>query len=218
MREEDRHNPSHHQDSLSSLAKRRPVLAILAAAGLALQGCDVQHATEQPRPEESSLIGRHPPLAGTPVLLDHRFSEWETSAWLAETALCIMTARPVDLRRSGQENEFVFCEPTPAPLLGDGPPALPSKPFPQVVPMDPNSKDVLLVGTVRGPVATVDVTMFGATATSDVRSLPTGDQRQVGAYAAWLPRSQPAKDGMNLSDITAVIARDKAGMVVAKLP
>jgi hypothetical protein len=59
--------------------------------------------------------------------------------------------------------------------------------------------------------------MFGKTATGSVRTLPAGDHRQVAAYAAWLPRIGPGSDGMNWSDITAVVARDRLGRVVAEI-
>ena len=71
--------------------------------------------------------------------------------------------------------------------------------------------------SVRGAVTSVSVTLFGQTATADVHPLPATGGRQVGAYAVWLPRSGADRDGMNLSDITAVVGRDAAGSVVTRL-
>ena len=191
-------------------------LAIVVVAGLATQGC-ILHAGRQPHPAATPLIEKYPPLGGAPVLLDHRFPDWETSAWLSTGVLCLRAARTADKHRSDRENQSVSCDPAPVPLRGDGPPDL-STPVPQVMPMDPASKELLLIGTVRGAVATVDVTMFGVTATGTVRRLPTADDRQLGAYAVWLPRSGPGKDGMRASDITAVVGRDQAGKIVVELP
>ncbi|NJC65656.1 hypothetical protein HC028_14280 [Planosporangium flavigriseum] len=77
----------------------------------------------------------------------------------------------------------VFCDPTPSPLATVGPPLLPAKPTPYVAPLDPQQREILLVG----------------------------------AYAVWLPRSGPGRNGMDLSDITTVVAHDAAGNVVAQL-
>lgn len=114
-------------------------------------------------------------------------------------------------------NEFVFCDPAPADLEAAGPPLLPAKPVPYVAPLDPQSQEILLVGTVRGAVADVSVTMFDATATATVHRLPSTAGHEIGAYAVWLPRSGPERDGMNLTDITAVVGRDTAGNVVTSL-
>lgn len=65
--------------------------------------------------------------------------------------------------------------------------------------------------------ANVSVTMFSETATAAVHSLPTTNSQQVGAYAVWLPRSGTGRDGMHISDITAVVGRNAAGEVVARL-
>ncbi|MDW5328550.1 hypothetical protein [Plantactinospora sp. KLBMP9567] len=209
----------HQQDGPSILTKLRVALSIIVVAGVALQGCgEPQHLPPSSRPTEAPLIEKHAPSSGKPVRLEHEIQGWETFAWLSERLLCVMAARPVQLRRPGQENEHTYCDRAPDTLLRDGPPALSSKPLPQVAPMDPDSRRLLLVGTVRGTVATVDVSMFGVTVTGEVRQLPTGDHRQIGAYAVWLPRSGPETHGMTLSDITAVVARDHAGRVVAELP
>jgi hypothetical protein len=93
---------------------------------------------------------------------------------------------------------------------------LPAKPLPYTAPLDPQSREIILVGA-RGAVATVSVTMFGQTATAAVHPLPATGGRQVGAYAVWLPHSGAERDRMNLSDITAVVGRDADGNVVARL-
>jgi predicted RecA/RadA family phage recombinase len=187
----------------------RPRIILTVVAGLlAVQGC-----TAEPTAPEA-----HPPVAGIPVVLDARIPGWETSAWLAEDAFCVRAARADGKRAEGKENESVFCDPAPSALDTVGGPLLPAKPLPYLAPQDPRSREIILVGTVRGvAVTTVSVTMFGQTATGTVRPLPASDGRQVGAYALWLPRSGVGGEGMDLSDITAVVGRDAAGSIVTQL-
>lgn len=134
---------------------------------------------------------------------------------LSGDAFCVRAARVKP--QKGKPNESISCDPAPAALKTIGPPLLPSKPLPYINPADPQSRKIILVGTVRGTVVTVAVTMFGHTATALVHPLPATDGRQVGAYAVWLPRSDAERDGMDLSDITAVIGRDAAGAIVTRL-
>ncbi|MER7894515.1 hypothetical protein ABTX15_32490 [Micromonospora sp. NPDC094482] len=149
--------------------------------------------------------------------MDGRVPGWETSAWLAEDVSCVRAARVGGKHVEGQENESVVCDPAPAALKSSGPPLLPAKPLPYLQPWDPGSEEVILVGFVRGAIASVSVTMFGQTATATVHPLPATSGRQVGAYAVWLPRSGAEREGMNLSDITAVVGRDTDGNVVTRL-
>ncbi|MFI7209397.1 MULTISPECIES: hypothetical protein [Micromonospora] len=142
---------------------------------------------------------------------------WEASAWLTGDAFCVRAARTGPEVKDDAANNFVFCNPAPSALDRDGPPMLPAKPVPYVAPLDPQQQEIILVGTVRGNIATVSVTMFGETATAAVHLLPMSKGRQVGAYAVWLPRSGPERDGMSSSDITAVIGYDAAGTVIAQL-
>ncbi|MGX7673053.1 hypothetical protein [Plantactinospora sp. DSM 117369] len=149
-------------------------------------------------------------------MLDTR-ARWETSAWLAaQGSFCVRAAR-TDGHRDDRVTETIFCDPAPAALDTIGPPLLPDKPQPYALPPDPQEQKIILVGTVRGDITSVSVTMFGQTATSTVHRLPATGDRQVGAYAVWLPRSGPERDGMKLSDITAVIGRNAAGSIVAQL-
>ncbi|MFC7275477.1 hypothetical protein ACFQS1_15920 [Paractinoplanes rhizophilus] len=143
-------------------------------------------------------------------MLDTGVPGWETSAWLAGEAFCVRAAR-------ARGNANVFCDPAPFALRESGAPALPGKPLPYLAPPDPESRRILLVGTARGAIAGVSVTMFGETATAEVHRLPATGGRKVGAYAVWLPRSGAARDGMNLTDITEVVGRDSAGRIVARL-
>lgn len=182
-------------------------ILILVAGLFAVQGCA----------PEPSAVEAYPPAVGQPVVLDTRVPGWETSAWLAKDSFCVRAARADGKRDEGRENEFVFCDPAPSALNTVGPPLLPAKPLPYTAPLDPQSQEIILVGTVRGAVASVSVTMFDQTATAPVHSLPSTGDGQVGAYAVWLPRSDAGRDGMDLSDITAVIGRNAAGMVVARL-
>jgi hypothetical protein len=131
----------------------------------------------------------------------------------AEGAFCVRAARTGE-RKKDRVTEMVFCDPAPAALDTPGPPLLPDKPQPYSMPPDPQQKEVILVGTVRGDIASVSVTMFGQTATAAVHPLPATGGRQVGAYAVWLPRSGRERDGMNLSDVTDVIGRNAAGDIV----
>lgn len=193
---------------------RRFLVAVAAAAVAACGGSLPDAVTaEQPTPS----LDRYRPDAGLPVLIDQRSSDWEVFAWISDTSLCIMTARPMKLRRKGQANEVIFCDPAPLGLLAKGRATLPGKPLPQVAPADPRQAEILLVGTTRGAIATVEVTMFGVTATGRVRRLPTRDDRGIGAYTVWLPRSGPDRQGMSLADITSVIGRDRTGRAVATI-
>ncbi|WBB97164.1 MULTISPECIES: hypothetical protein [unclassified Solwaraspora] len=188
----------------------RPSITMAVVGGLlAVQGCAVTAlAPEAPPPT---------PTVGQPVVLDARVPGWQTAAWLAEDSFCVRVARVDEKRREGKENEFVFCDPAPEALDTVGPPLLPTKPMPYVAPLDPQQRKIILVGSVRGAVTSVSVTMFGQTATAAVHRLPATRSRQIGAYAAWLPRSEHERDGMNLSDITAVVGRDADGRVVTQL-
>ena len=149
------------------------------------------------------------------MVLDARVPGWETSAWLTEDSFCVRTARS-DGERKGRENEFVFCDPAPPALTSAGPPLLPAKPLPYAVPLDPHSREIILVGITRGAVVSVSVTMFDQTVTAAVHPLPTPGSHQVGAYAAWLPRSGAIPNGMDLSDV-AIVGRNVDGTVVARL-
>jgi hypothetical protein len=184
----------------------RIILTVMAGL-LAVQGC----AGEHPAPPE------HPPTVGQPVVLDTHVPGWETSAWLAKNAFCVRAARPDRKRDDGRASEFVFCDPAPSALDTIGPPLLPAKPTPYIAPLDPQQREIILVGAVRGEVASVSVTMFDQTATAAVHPLPTTGGRQIGAYAVWLPRHAAGRNGMDLSDITTVVARDAAGNVVTRL-
>ncbi len=187
------------------------VILLVVTGLLAVPGCAAKPpATSEPSAPE------HTPVVGQPVVLDTRVPGWETSAWLSQNALCVRAAR-VGEHKPGEENEFVFCDPAPSALKTVGPPLLPAKPVPYVAPMDPRSREIILVGTVRGAVASVSVTMFGETATATVHRLPATGGREIGAYAVWLPRSGSDRDGMALSDITAVVGRDATGGVVTSL-
>ncbi|MGC4746905.1 hypothetical protein ACLQ28_14750 [Micromonospora sp. DT201] len=186
---------------------RTRIIAIVVAGLLAVQGCAAGH----PAPAS------HPPATGRPVVLDARLPGWETSAWLAEGAFCVRVARAGGKHEKGKENENVFCDPAPSTLDTIGSPLLPAKPLPYLAPLDPQSREIILVGAVRGAVTSVSVTMFGQTATAPVHPLPATGGRQVGAYAVWLPRGGAEPDGMDLTDITAVVGRDATGQIVAQL-
>jgi hypothetical protein len=187
---------------------RLRIALVATAAALAVAGC----AGEGPAPDPPPA-----PDVGRPVVLDNSVPGWETSVWLAGKAFCVRAARAGGKRADGRENESVFCDPAPSALREAGSPALPAKPEPYLAPLDPASQKILLVGTVRGTVAGVSVTMFGETATADVHRLPATGGREVGAYAVWLPRSGAGRDGMDRTDITEVVARDPAGRIVARL-
>ncbi|MEV8508667.1 hypothetical protein AB0368_28100 [Actinoplanes sp. NPDC051475] len=150
-------------------------------------------------------------------MLDTSVRGWETSAWLDDDTFCVRAARTSGRHVDGQENEFVFCDPAPAALNSPGPPLLPGKPRPYIAPLDPQSKEIILIGATRGAITDVSVTMFGRTATAAVRPLPATDGRQIGAYAVWLPRTAPGRNDMKLTDITAVTGRDATGRVVTRL-
>jgi len=193
---------------------RKRMFAILAAGLLVVSVCTINFGSSAPKPSAS---WPHPPTLGQPVVLDTRVPGWETSAWLAEDMFCVRAARAGDRWVDGKENESIFCDPEPSALDEIGPPLLPAKPLPYLVPWDPGSDEIILVGSTRGDITSVSVTMFGQTATGSVHPLPATRGRQVGAYAVWLPRSGPDRDGMKLSDITAVIGRNAAGDIVAHL-
>lgn len=187
---------------------RTRTVPIVVAGLFAVHGC----AAGQPAPAAA-----HPPAVGSPVVLDTRVPGWETSAWLADSAFCVRAARAGGNGEEGRENESVFCDPAPAALDTIGSPLLPAKPLPYLAPLDPRSREIILVGAVRGAVSEVSVTMFGETATAVVHPLPATGGRQVGAYAVWLPRSGAEPDGMNQADITTVVGRDATGQIVARL-
>ncbi|GLI03354.1 hypothetical protein Pa4123_86320 [Phytohabitans aurantiacus] len=144
-------------------------------------------------------------------------SGWETAAWLDGGQFCVRAQRTGRKVNASAASNFVFCDPAPSALDASGPALLPAKPVPYVAPLDPQQRKTILVGTVRGDVATVSVTMFGETATAAVHQLPVSAGRQVGAYAVWLPRSGPGRSGMDLSDVTAVIGYDAAGNVLTQV-
>jgi hypothetical protein len=187
--------------------RTRIILTVVAVGLLAVPGCAA----------EPSAPAAPPPVVGHPVVLDTRMPGWETSAWLADDAFCVRAARAGGKQVEGKENESVFCDPAPPALNTAGAPLLPAKPLPYLAPLDPQSREIILVGTVRGAVHSVSVTMFGATATAVVHPLPATGGRRVGAYALWLPRSGAVHDGMNLTDITAVVGRDATGAIVTRL-
>lgn|GEM_PF-1904622 len=188
---------------------RARIILTVVGGLLAVQGCTAAApAPEAPPPT---------PTVGQPVVLDARVPGWQTAAWLAEDSFCVRVARVGDKRREGKENEFVFCDPAPEALDTVGPPLLPTKPMPYAVPLNSQLREIILVGPVRGAVTSVSVTMFGQTATAAVHRLPATRNRQIGAYAVWLPRDEGERDGMNLSDITAVVGHDVDGNVVTQL-
>ncbi len=146
-------------------------------------------------------------------MLDSRVPGWQTSAWLAGDSFCVRGAR----LGGDPAGNSVFCEPAPAALKNPGPALLPAKPLPYLAPADPRAERILLVGTVRGQVATVSTTMLGEDVTAEVHPLPVTGGRHVGAYAVWLPRGHGDQEGMSLDDIVRVIGRDAAGNEVTRL-
>lgn len=195
---------------------RAGVVLVVVVALLAVPGCSVEwHTVHPPAPATPA----HPPVVGPPVVVDSSVPGWRTSVWLADDELfCVRAARVPGKWKAGRENEFIFCDPAPSILASTGSPSLAGKPLPFIAPLDAESRKIILVGTVRGRIASVSVTMFGETATSAVHRLPTTGGRYLGAYAVWLPRSRPGNNGMHLSDITAVVGRDDSGDVVTRLP
>lgn len=191
------------------------VALVLAGGLLAIQGCAV--TVGEPSLPPPSTAEAHPPTVGGPVVLDTRVAGWETSAWLAEAAVCVRAAQVGGSGRDGKEKVFVSCDPAPSALATAGPPLVPAKPLPYIAPLDPEQRTILLVGVVRGAITSVSVTMFGQTTTAVVHPLPATGGRQIGAYALWAPRSAPGRNSMDLSDISAVIGRDAAGSIVARL-
>jgi hypothetical protein len=188
----------------------RVLVTVLATLGLTLAGtaCDAGRPADPGPPR---------PTVGEPVVIDASVPGWKTSAWLADRTFCVRVFRADGKQATGRENELVFCDPAPAELAAAGSPLLPAKPQPYVAPLDPRQRDTILVGTARGPVATVSVTMFGETATATVHRLPAASGRHVGAYALWLPHSGQGRNGMTLADITSVVGRDSAGAIVAQV-
>ena len=163
---------------------RTRIIAIVVAGLLAAQGCAAGHPTAP---------ARHPPTTGRPVVLDARIPGWETSAWLGHRlVLCTRGPR----RRAAQKARRTRAS-SATRALGSGrmgPPLLPAEPLPYPAPLDPQSREIILVGVVRGAVNSVSVTMFGKTATAAVHPLPVTDGRQVGAYAV-SPAATPSPTG-----------------------
>lgn len=188
---------------------------LVVAGLLSIQGCTVTLGRSGPQPQTSPVRA---PTAGKPVVLDARVPGWQTAAWLADGAFCVRAERTDQKPGEDRADEAVFCDPAPPALDTTGAALLPAKPQPYIAPLDPQQKKIILVGTVRGQTITsVSVTMFGETVTATVRPLPAAGGREIGAYAVWLPRSGPERDGMSLDDITAVVGRDVAGNTVARL-
>lgn len=186
---------------------RRPIASALAAMVLWSAGCGGV-APDIPAPSP-------PPAVGQPVVLDASVPGWTTSAWLARESFCVRVARSDGKLRKGRENQLIFCGPVPPGLDVVGSPLIPAKPVPYVAPQDPRRQKTILVGTVRGAITEVSVTLYGTTATGVVRPLPATAGRQVGAYVVWLPSSGPNNSGLSTSDITALIGRDSRGVTVA---
>jgi hypothetical protein len=183
-------------------------LVLVVVVLLALAGCTVDSPGPDPIPPP-------PPDVGEPVVLDTTIPGWQTTAWLSDETFCVRAARTGKHKR-GKANDEVSCEPAPAALTTPGPALLPAKPLPYLMPQDPDSRKIILVGTVRGAIVQVAVTMFGQTETATVHAVPVTGGGQIGAYAVWLPSSGRDRSGMRLTDVTAV-GYDASGTVIAQL-
>lgn len=195
---------------------RAAVAALTVAATIGLASCAQRHSNPVAPANVASVqeewLRKYPPVTEKPAQLDQQGREWTTLAWLSTNdSLCVAS-----IRTSRPTGDLVSCMPAPAALLVPGPPTLPSKPLPHLGPVNPDDPKLrLFVGTVRGPAATVDVTVFGTTATAPVVAFSTADQRHVGVYAVWLPTA--GQGGFHWSDITSVIARSATGDITARL-
>ncbi|MDR7276034.1 hypothetical protein [Catenuloplanes atrovinosus] len=172
------------------------VLSTLAAILLTGTGCTVTVDNAPPRPTASAVPGS--------VVLDTTIPGWTVEAWLTDSSgFCV---RAIDPRRFEQGSA---CRGLGA-LAEDGPPALGGKPAPQMTPHDYDRDRMLMVGTVRGEIAEVTVTMSGHAATGAVVPLTAS---RVGAYAVWLP----AGDGVGSDHITGVVGYAADGTLMTVL-
>ena len=100
------------------------------------------------------------------------------------------------------------CEPAPHGLLTPGRPTLFVKPFFWALP-----GQIIAFGVARGPIKTVDVTIFGITSRAKVAPLLSNNS--VGGYAFAVPEDH--RNVISSSEITAVVGRNRANAPVAYL-
>jgi hypothetical protein len=138
-------------------------------------------------------------------------------AWLSRNQIfCSATIRSVPA--DGEASEYSECASAPSVLLTSGAPKLTSPPIPRAAPTNPASQAlVLFIGTVRGPAATVEVSLPETTVAAVTRSLTMPDAHNALAYAVWLPTRGRALGGLPWGGITSVVAYDQAGAVVERI-
>jgi hypothetical protein len=202
-------------------------VALAAAAMVGLAAVSVPHVLGDPTPAASTDpldvlradpdYANNPPIADITVISRNKPEHWTAMAWAsAHDVLCTAWARvPADA--NGALSQDVTCHTYRELMAGPtGSPTLSSKPLPQsmVNPSLPNG-DEPVIGYVRGPARTVEVTMFDVTTTIDVIPLYTGGSTRIGVYLGWLPLRGHNEYGTTY--ITHVVARDAAGNVIAEI-
>ncbi|GAB7036275.1 MULTISPECIES: hypothetical protein [Catenuloplanes] len=174
------------------------VLACTAATGIACAATGIAaditvgFGDDPPRATASAQPGA--------VVLDATLPGWTVEAWLrGDSGFCTRVIDPEFHDHGGQCLGL-------GDLAEPGPPALGTEPVPQLPIHDYARHRVLLIGTVRGQIAEVTVTMAGHAATGAVTAV--GDT--IGAYAVWLP----AGDGVGSEHITGVVGYGTDGRAV----
>ncbi|MDP9794427.1 hypothetical protein J2S43_002939 [Catenuloplanes nepalensis] len=166
-----------------------PTLALLL---LTCTACTGTFGTNPPRATASAQPGA--------MVLDRTLPGWTVEAWLKDdSGFCVRAIDPEFHDHGGQCLGL-------GDLAEPGPPALGTKPVPQLPIHDYARDRALLIGTVRGKIAEVTVTMAGHAATGAVTAMSDS----IGAYAVWLP----AGDGVGWEHITGVVGYDAGGDAV----
>jgi hypothetical protein len=143
-----------------------------------------------------------PAVAGGLSVLDTANSDWKGLAWLdAGGRFCIFRYHV-----GGVWHECHFSG------LADG-----TRPSISLPIIDTDGVQRVLLGVVRGPATSVQLTRFGQTVSVPLVPLVTSDATREGVYTVPLPAATEHPSFAS-SDITSFIATDADGRVVARWP
>lgn len=191
-------------------------LALISAATVVLPTA-VPTGKSRPAPNPAAQLGEDPLLLANPPVgavrvLSRSPQHWTTVAWVTRSGGYCRAAFRTPMQGGTKSG---LCTGRVDGLFSTTEPNLFMKPLFDALP-PVSSGNTIGVGLVRGPVTTVDVTIFGRTVTAAVVPLVVRGAVLVGGYAVELPLG--GRTGYGWEDITSVVARDASGRILARLP
>lgn len=194
------------------------VIAAVVGVGASVRG---GHAGSDPAALVAAVADQpaaraHPPVE-QPVLLSNAMAGWHPVAWLSSGSVACegVVASKRDAGASAPLTSLV-CQPLTAPAVSVGRQVLGVPAFVALPPPQETGGRVVGIGFVRGAdLDSVRVTFRGGVFSAPVTRIGSLDAQSLSAYGVWLPVRGLSTYGS--SDISSVVALDRAGRVVAAL-